>query len=109
MRCACLIGVIAALGCAGCPGPTTVTVTPGSAQTAIGETVTFTAASTDTRDTGFQWTSSNPGVAEVTGPGTMRGVSAGTATVTATGSYSGRSGTAVLQVTEGGSGEFRAP
>src|SRR5512146_462106 len=92
---------------AGCPPvvPTVhVTVTPDSADVEVGQTIGLAAESTDAADATFAWESSDEGVVAVEqadGVGTtIRGVAAGTATVTATGSNSDVVGSAVITVPE---------
>lgn len=98
------------IGCAGSPPqppPTgdpvgSVTVDPASASIAVDSTVQLSASIKDTggrtvTDRAVTWSSSNPAVATVTGTGLVRGVAAGSATITA--SSEGKSGTAAIQVT----------
>src|SRR6266542_3024841 len=76
-----------------------VTVTPTPAAVVVGQTVQLTATTKDAAAnvlTGrtVTWASSAPGVATVSGTGLVTGVTAGTATITAT--SEGQSGTAAI-------------
>lgn len=78
-----------------------VTVSPAQASVDTGKTVQLTAAPKDANGNALAgrvitWASSNPVVATVSGTGLVRGVSAGSATITAT--SEGRSGTSVVTV-----------
>ena len=78
-----------------------VSVSPASPFTAVGQTVQLTATTYDSTGavlTGrvVSWTTSNAGVATVNGSGLLTGVAAGAATITAT--SEGKSGTAVARV-----------
>src|SRR5436190_4665567 len=79
----------------------TVTVTPASANLAVGQTVQLTATTKDANGntlTGrtITWSSGNTAVATVTTSGSVKGVTAGSATITAT--SEGQSGTAAITV-----------
>ena len=79
-----------------------VTISPTSASTTVGGRTTLTATARDANGTILtgrttSWTSSNASVASVDGAGTVTGVSAGTATITA--SVEGSTGTAAVAVT----------
>src|SRR5438093_815821 len=82
-----------------------VTVSPASASISIGATWQFSAVTKDSAGntlTGrvVTWASSNTAVATVSGTGLVTGVTAGSATVTAT--SEGKSGNASITVTSGG-------
>src|SRR5439155_1542489 len=79
-----------------------VTVAPPSAGVQVGQTVQLTATPRDASGSPLTgrtvaWSSSNTGVAAVTGTGLVTGVGAGSATVTAT--SEGKSGTSSVTVT----------
>lgn len=68
--------------------PAAVTITPNAFTIAVGSTTQLAATAADANGhaiekTSFTWSSSNPGVASVDGSGRVRGVSVGTATITA--------------------------
>ncbi len=65
-----------------------VTVTPNTATITFAGEVALTAVSTDTEES-FTWSSTNDLVATVSSSGVVTGVSAGTVSITATGSNSG--------------------
>src|SRR6266566_3578484 len=80
----------------------TVTVTPASANLAVGQTVQLTATPKDANGntlTGrtITWATSNASVATVTTSGSVKGVTAGSATITAT--SEGQSGSSAITVT----------
>ena len=80
----------------------TVDVTPATANVSVGGTVQLVATPKDANGTPLSgrtvsWTSSNTGVASVTGSGLVTGVGAGSATITAT--SEGKSGTSAITVT----------
>src|SRR5213592_3423235 len=80
----------------------TVDVTPATANVPVGGAVQLTATPKDANGTPLSgrtvsWTSSNTGVASVTGSGLVTGVAAGSATITAT--SEGKSGTSAITVT----------
>ena len=82
-----------------------VTVSPASASISIGATWQFSAVTKDSAGntlTGrvVTWASSNTAVATVSGTGLVTGVTAGSATITAT--SEGKSGNASITVTSGG-------
>lgn len=84
------------------PVVTTVTVAPGSASIAVGATAALQATVRDAQGnvmTGqtVTWSTSNAAAATVNSSGVVSGVSAGTATITAT--SSGKSGTSSVTVT----------
>lgn len=83
------------------PVVSTVTLSPSSVSIQSGASSQLTATARNAAGTtvsrSFTWTSSNPNVATVTSTGLVRGVAAGTATITAT--TDGRSGTRVVTVT----------
>jgi hypothetical protein len=97
------------------PVATTVTVAPPSASIAVGATVTLQATVKDQNGnvmTGqtVTWSTSNSSVATVNPNGVVSGVSAGSATITAT--SSGKSGTSTITVTApsgGGTILFQEP
>src|SRR6266566_2282495 len=79
----------------------TVTVTPASANLAVGQTVQLTATPKDANGntlTGrtITWATSNASVATVTTSGSVKGVTAGSATITAT--SEGQSGSSAISV-----------
>ena len=79
-----------------------VVVAPATATVAAGSTVTLAATTRDDQGAALAgravtWTTSAPSVATVDAAGVVRGVAAGTATITAT--SEGRSGTAAVTVT----------
>lgn len=76
----------------------TLTVSPSTASIKVNDTVKLTATANPT-DTTVTWSSNTPSVATVDPDGTVRGVSAGTAIITATGS-NGKTATAAITVTE---------
>src|SRR5206468_1217040 len=81
-----------------------VTVSPASASVAVNQTVQLTATPKDANGTPLtgrtiSWVSGTPGVATVTGSGLVTGVTAGSATITAT--SEGKSGSATVTVTSG--------
>ena len=80
----------------------TVDVTPATANVTVGGTVQLVATPRDANGTPLSgrtvsWSSSNTGVASVTGSGLVTGVGAGSATITAT--SEGKSGTSAITVT----------
>ena len=80
----------------------TVTVSPTEAAVVVDSTYQFSATSTESSDTSFSWASDNESVATVDADtGEVTGVSEGSATITATGSYSGEAGSATVNVTVG--------
>lgn len=81
--------------------PVSVTVTPGEAEIAIGESAQLAAAvsPSDAFDTTVSWTSSDPAIATVDADGKVTGVSSGTVTVTAT-SVNGLMSEAEVTVTD---------
>ena len=89
------------------PQPVTVTVTPATASIIVGGTQQFAAQAYDASGnpvtTTFTWTSSNTAVASVSASGLATGLSAGSATITAT-AANGVNGSAALTVTAGGGG-----
>ena len=81
-----------------------VSVSPASASVAVNQTVQLTATPKDANGTPLtgrtiSWLSGTPGVATVTGSGLVTGVTAGSATITAT--SEGKSGSATVTVTSG--------
>src|SRR5947208_1851279 len=79
----------------------TVTVTPASANLAVGQTVQLTATTKDANGNPLSgrtitWSSSNTAVATVTTSGSVKGVTAGSATITAT--SEGQSGASAISV-----------
>lgn len=76
----------------------TLTVSPSTASIKVNGTVKLTATANPT-DTTVTWSSNNKGVATVDSDGTVHGVSAGQAVITATGS-NGKTATATITVTE---------
>src|SRR5436190_445427 len=79
----------------------TVTVTPASANLAVGQTVQLTATTRDANGNPLSgrtitWSSSNTAVATVTTSGSVKGVTAGSATITAT--SEGQSGASAISV-----------
>lgn len=76
----------------------TLTVSPSTASIKVNGTVKLTATANPT-DTTVTWSSGNGGVATVDSDGTVHGVSAGQAVITATGS-NGKTATATITVTE---------
>ena len=81
-----------------------VTVTPAAVSLAVGDTATLSATLTDSSGSALfgraiTWSSSDPTVATVLVTGFVRGITAGTATITAT--SEGHSGTAVVTVKPG--------
>jgi hypothetical protein len=84
------------------PTPTTVTVAPATATVAIGATRVLAATVKDQNgavmsDQAVTWSSNTTEVATVNAGGVVRGVTAGSATITAT--SSGKTGTAAVSVT----------
>jgi len=86
------------------PSPTVVTVavTPASAQIAVGQTAALVVAARDASGNviggrAVSWSSASPAVATVDANGVVSGVSAGSATITAT--ISGVAGTSAITVT----------
>ncbi len=77
----------------------TVTVSPSEATLQVGATVQLSASSIDPLDISFTWTSTNEQVAAVDSEGLVTAVSAGSATITATGVNSGEEATAAVTVT----------
>jgi uncharacterized protein YjdB len=78
-----------------------VSVTPSPDSTYVGQTATLTAIAKDTHGNpvpaqGFAWSSNNTGLATVSQTGVVRGVAAGSATITAT--LTGQSGQAAFKV-----------
>jgi hypothetical protein len=83
------------------PVVTSVNVTPGSASVQVGGTTQLSATVLDANGATMSgqtvtWSSSNTGVATVSGSGLVTGVAGGTATITAT--SSGKQGTAAVTV-----------
>ena len=77
-----------------------VTVTPEEATIEVDETVSLTAESTDTEDT-ISWSSEDESIATVDSEtGLVTGVSPGTVSIHATGSNSGKTGSAEITVVE---------
>lgn len=76
----------------------TLTVSPSTASIKVNGTVKLTATANPT-DTTVTWSSNNRGVATVDSDGTVHGVSAGQAVITATGN-NGKTATATITVTE---------
>ena len=81
-----------------------VTVTPAAVSLAVGDTATLSATLTDSTGSALfgraiEWSSSDPNVATVLVTGFVRGITAGTVTITAT--CEGHSGTAVVTVKPG--------
>ena len=74
-----------------------VTVTPSSASVVAGQTVQLTATSKPAKAASFAWATSNQSVATVSQSGLVSGVSAGTATITA--SAAGKTGSSTITVT----------
>ena len=92
------IGVLG-LGCvlvlaSGCQ----VTVTPNQATLEVGNAVVLTAQSTFNLDTSFTWSSDKESVATVSNIGKVLAVSAGQATITATGTSTGKQGSSFITV-----------
>ena len=109
LRVSCLLaGVLGMVMLAGCPVPVPtaakVTIAPATATVEATQTISLDASSTDTADTAFTWSSSDEGVAKIQSAKgvkvTLLGVAKGTATITATGAHSGKSGTALVSVPE---------
>jgi len=76
-----------------------IAITPISAFIGPGETLAFSATSTDPTDLGFTWISSDPSVAIVNlTTGLVTGISSGTTTITATGNSSSLAGTVTVTV-----------
>ena len=97
------LALIAALVLGGCPWLLpTVTVSPTNPEVDVGGDAQLTATSTCPLDTACQWSTSAAGVARVSETGVVTGVSQGQATITATGSFSGVSGSAVVTVVGSG-------
>jgi len=83
---------------------TAVTVTPAAVSLVVGDTTTLSATLTDSTGSALfgraiTWSSSDPSVATVLVTGLVRGITAGTVTITAT--CEGHSGTAVVTVKPG--------
>ena len=81
-----------------------VTVTPAAVSLVVGDTTTLSATLTDSTGSALfgraiTWSSSDPSVATVLVTGLVRGITAGTVTITAT--CEGHSGTAVVTVKPG--------
>src|SRR5437773_3305366 len=79
-----------------------VSVSPASASTMVGQTVQLTATPVDSTGAALSgrvvtWASSNSGIATVSASGLVTGLAAGSATITAT--SEGKSGTATVTVT----------
>jgi acetyl esterase/lipase len=86
------------------PPVATVGVTPSNTSLLGGATVQLAAVASDARGqpiagASFTWTTSDAGVATVSSSGLVKGVNAGSATITAT--SGGKSGTAAIAVTDG--------
>lgn len=75
-----------------------ISVSPTTASIAVGAAETLTATVTPSTFTDVSWTSSDEGVATVSAAGVVTGVSAGTATITAT--AGGKTATCTVTVTE---------
>lgn len=75
-----------------------ISVTPTTASIAVGAAETLTATVTPSTFTDISWTSSDESVATVSAAGVVTGVSAGTATITAT--AGGKTATCTVTVTE---------
>lgn len=75
-----------------------ISVSPTTASIAVGAAETLTATVTPSTFTDVSWTSSNESVATVSSAGVVTGVSAGTATITAT--AGGKTATCAVTVTE---------
>ena len=85
------------------PPVATVTVTPNPLSTSVGNSTQLTATARDAAGNvlsgqTFQWSSSNTSVAMVAADGTLSAVGSGSATITAT--AGGKSGTAVITVSD---------
>ncbi|HVH69064.1 MAG TPA: Ig-like domain-containing protein [Gemmatimonadales bacterium] len=95
-----------------CPGPVavaSVSVTPASASVQAGASVQLTATPKDANGNPLSgrvitWSSSNTSVATVSSSGLVRGVAAGSATITAT--SEGQSGSSSITVTPPGANKF---
>src|SRR5213082_1098510 len=86
-----------------------VTVTPSPASVAVGLTVQLTATPKDANGSPLSgrvvtWSSNNTAVATVNGSGLVSGVTAGSATITAT--SEGKTGTSAVTVTTPGTSQF---
>ncbi|MFM7066829.1 MAG: Ig-like domain-containing protein [Gammaproteobacteria bacterium] len=79
--------------------PRTATVTVGGTQ-ALAVTATYPNASTGALTTGLTWSSANTAVATVSAAGTVTGVAAGTTTITATHTPSGRASSMTITVVQ---------
>lgn len=86
-------------GCPPRPPVVVITVTPTQATIDVGESILVSAESSDTNDI-IVWSSSNNSIVSVTEAGLVLGISAGTASITATGSMSNASATVSIQVVE---------
>lgn len=85
---------------AGCPKPpedARITITPRTATIDVGETVTFSATSSDSKDE-IAWSTNNSNVATVNQSGVVTGVAAGQTKVVAKGSVSGATASATVTV-----------
>lgn len=105
LACVVLCGMVLA-SCGDSPsGPSAEQVSVSSPQgtlLAVGRSVQLTATATDRAGrpitTGFTWSSSNPSVATVSGAGSVRGIAAGSATISA--ELGGATGRITLQVVD---------
>jgi uncharacterized protein YjdB len=81
--------------------PAGLTLNKGTAALEVGETSALTAKvmPLNTTDKSVAWSSSNASVATVSGTGTVTGVKAGTATITATAADGGQKAACVVKVT----------
>ena len=86
---------------AGTVHPTSVTLSPSTASIEVGSTVqlTETVMPSDATDKSVSWSSSNTSVATVSNSGLVTGVSAGSATITATTTDGGLTDTCAVTVT----------
>jgi uncharacterized protein YjdB len=87
------------------PSVASVTISPSSTSITVGSTVQLTGTVRDASGNVLSgktiaWSSSNSSVASVDAAGLVRGVAAGSATITAT--SDGVSGTSIISITEGG-------
>jgi hypothetical protein len=83
--------------------PTPAVKVSGGIAVLVGETLSLTATTANGTDEGYTWSSDNTSVATVAADGTVTGLAAGTAIVTATGTTTRATGTWGVHVyTEGG-------